>query len=138
MSLSNWYMLCIIVYIMQRVKYLSYTWKEKVAIKIGWERHGSWSILTFLCIYCCQYWSILVSPTSSNTTRILMIFLNLYHKYFFAFHSIILFYFFIFWSIMVLQNFVVFCQISTWISHRYTYIPSRLNLPPISCPTPLL
>ena len=23
------------------------------------------------------------------------------------------------------------CQISTWISHRYTYIPSLLNLPPI-------
>ena len=29
-----------------------------------------------------------------------------------------------------LQNFVVFSQTSTWISHRYIYIPSLLNLPP--------
>ena len=33
------------------------------------------------------------------------------------------------------ENFAVFCQTSTWISHRYTYIPSLLNLPPH--PTPL-
>ena len=37
-----------------------------------------------------------------------------------------------------LQNFVVFCQSSTWISHRYTYIPSLLNLSPISLPIPPL
>ena len=37
------------------------------------------------------------------------------------------FYIYIFnWRITVLQNFV-FCQTSTWISHRYTYIPSLLN-----------
>ena len=36
-----------------------------------------------------------------------------------------------------LQNFV-FSQTSTWISHRYTYIPSLLNLPPISHPIPPL
>ena len=35
------------------------------------------------------------------------------------------------WRIISLQNFV-FCQTSTWISHGYTYIPSLLNLPPIS------
>ena len=33
---------------------------------------------------------------------------------------------------------VVFCQTSTWISHRYTYIPSLLNLPPIFHPIPPL
>ena len=38
------------------------------------------------------------------------------------------------WRIIALQNFVVFCQTSTWISHRYTYILSLLNLPPISLP----
>ena len=43
-----------------------------------------------------------------------------------------------YWRIIVLQNFAVFCQISTWISHRYTYIPSLLNLPPISLPIPPL
>ena len=26
------------------------------------------------------------------------------------------------WRIIDLQNFVVFCQASTWISHRYTYV----------------
>ena len=46
--------------------------------------------------------------------------------------------FFIFfnWRIIALQNFVVFCQASTWISYRYTYVPSLLNLPPISLPIP--
>ena len=28
---------------------------------------------------------------------------------------------FFFWRIIALQNFFVFCQISTWIGHRYTY-----------------
>ena len=37
-----------------------------------------------------------------------------------------------------LKNFVAFCQTSTRISHRYTYIPCLLNLPPNSHPiTPL-
>ena len=45
------------------------------------------------------------------------------------------FFFFLFfnWRIIAFQNFV-FCQISTWVSHRYIYIPSLLNLPPISLP----
>ena len=46
--------------------------------------------------------------------------------------------FFFFWRIIALQNFVVFCQPSTWISHRYTHVPSLLNCPPISLPIPLL
>ena len=41
---------------------------------------------------------------------------------------------FFYWRIIALHNFVVFCQTSAWISHRYTYIPSLLNLCPISCP----
>ena len=46
---------------------------------------------------------------------------------------------FFYWRIIALQNFVVFCQTSTWISHRYTYIPSLLNLLPHLLPhlTPL-
>ena len=55
----------------------------------------------------------------------------------FPFQFFFLTYFFN-WKIIALQNFIVFCQISTWISHRYTYIPSLLNLPPISCPIPPL
>ena len=46
--------------------------------------------------------------------------------------------FFFNWRIIALQNFVVFCQTSTWISHRYTYIPSLLNFPLISRPIPPL
>ena len=37
-------------------------------------------------------------------------------------------YSFVNWRIIALQNFVVFCQTSTWISHRYIYILSLLNL----------
>ena len=40
------------------------------------------------------------------------------------------------WRIIALQNFVVFCQTSTWNRHSYTYIPSLLILPPISCCIP--
>ena len=35
-----------------------------------------------------------------------------------------------YWRIIALQNFAVFCHTSTWISHRYTYISSLLNLRP--------
>ena len=42
--------------------------------------------------------------------------------------------FMFYWKIIALQNFAVLCQTSTWISHRYTYVPSLLNLPFISLP----
>ena len=46
--------------------------------------------------------------------------------------------FFIFYRRMIaLQNSVVFCQPSTWMSCRCTYIPARLNLPAISRPSHL-
>ena len=56
------------------------------------------------------------------------------HLYCFCFFNL----FIVNWRIIALQNFVVFCQTSAWISHRYTYIPSLLNLPPISLPIPPL
>ena len=40
-----------------------------------------------------------------------------------------------FWRIIALQYYVGFCHASTWISHRYTYVPSLLNPPPISHPS---
>ena len=43
---------------------------------------------------------------------------------------------FVYWSIIALQNFVVFCQTSTWSSHGCTYLPTLLNLPPTSLPIP--
>ena len=42
------------------------------------------------------------------------------------------------WRIIALQNFVVFRQTSTRINHKYTYVPSLLNLPPNSLPIPPL
>ena len=33
---------------------------------------------------------------------------------------------------------ISFCHISTWISHRYTHVPSLLSLSPTSHPIPLL
>ena len=34
------------------------------------------------------------------------------------------------WRIIALQYYIGFCHISTWINHRYTCVPSLLNLPP--------
>ena len=41
--------------------------------------------------------------------------------FFFKFFKMYLFFN---WRIIASQNFVIFCQTSIWISHRYTYIPS--------------
>ena len=50
---------------------------------------------------------------------------KVYVKYFFNL--------FIFnWRIIALQCCVAFCHTSTWIIHKYIYVPSSLNLPPIS------
>ena len=38
-------------------------------------------------------------------------------------------FFFFNWRLISLQYCVGFCHISTWISHRYMYVPSLLNLP---------
>ena len=43
-----------------------------------------------------------------------------------------------YWRIIALHNFAIFCQTSTWISHRYTYIPLLLKCPPITFPIPPL
>ena len=43
--------------------------------------------------------------------------------------------YFFYWRKIALQNFFVLCQTSTWISYRYTCIPSLLKLHPIFVPT---
>ena len=52
----------------------------------------------------------------------------------FFFFNLFIFY----WRRIALQNFAVFCQTSTWIRHRYTYVPSLLKLPPLFLPIPPL
>ena len=39
------------------------------------------------------------------------------------------------WKIIALWCYAGFCHTSTWISHRYTYVPSLLNLLPTSTPS---
>ena len=95
----------------------------------------------FLCIILPQYLS------SSNILYILIIILlivtspslnwNVISMRTGNFFSFLINLFFC-WRIIDLQNFAVFCQTSTWISHRYTYIPSLLKLSPISLPIPPL
>ena len=55
-----------------------------------------------------------------------------YGKFFFFFRLLICLFFY--GRIIALQNYVVFCQTTTWISHRYTYMPFLLKLPPFSLP----
>ena len=50
--------------------------------------------------------------------------LNLGFFFFFSWYT-----FFLNWSIITIQYCAGFCHTSTWISHRYTYAPSLLNLP---------
>ena len=42
------------------------------------------------------------------------------------------------WRIVTWQYCIGFCHMSTWISHRYTYVPSLLYLPPTSQSSRLL
>ena len=42
------------------------------------------------------------------------------------------------WRIIDIQCCVGFCHTSTWINHRYTYVPSLVSLPPTSHSTPPL
>ena len=57
------------------------------------------------------------------------------------FFSWFIFLFFLFvcfifnWRIVALQHCVGFWQISSWISHRYTYVPSLLTIPPPPSPS---
>ena len=43
--------------------------------------------------------------------------------------------FYFIWRITALQYCVGFCHTSTWISHRYIYVPSLVNLPPTFHPS---
>ena len=80
----------------------------KYAIFCNWLHE----VLEIYSSYCVHQWSdpfvFLCSSPWYGCITLLLLFFNL----------------FFYWRIVALQNFVVFCQTSTWISHRYTYIPS--------------
>ena len=80
----------------------------------------------------------LISLLSEGLSRIFFSTTIWEHQFFDAQLSFCLINLFLNWRIIALQNFVSFCQTSTWISHSYTYVPSLLNLPPIFRPIPLL
>ena len=77
-------------------------------------------------------------PAFSLVQLVSVLHLKTRKVYRFFFQLFLSFLFFSFWRIIALQNFIVFCQTSTWISRRYTYIFSLLNLAPISLPIPPL
>ena len=74
---------------------------------------------------------IWISSNEVDETRFFLI-----SKKFFCLKHLTFIIFIFYWRIIALQNFALFCQTSTWISHRYTYIPSFLKLLPISLPIP--
>ena len=99
-------------------------------LAILWNSEFTWVYISFSPLPCI---SLLFSAICKASLYNQFAFLH------FFFLGMIFFNLFIFyWRITALQNFAVFCQTSTWISHRYTYIPSVLNLPPISLPIPPL
>ena len=63
--------------------------------------------------------------------------LNLLFNNFLSADSYVSSIYFFDWRMIALQYCDSFCHTSAWISHRYTYVPSLLNLPPASHVLPL-
>ena len=82
----------------------------------------------------CGWTMVTINGPESWKTGFMPIFLFCF--FLFVFFFTVFLNLFFYWRIIALENFFVFCQTSTWISHRYTYIPSLFKLPPISLPTP--
>ena len=77
-----------------------------------------------------MYNIILISPAQQIDSVIHIIFhtlsLTVYHRMFWGFLNLFIFS----WRIMALQYSVGFWQTSVLVSHKFTYVPSLLKLPP--------
>ena len=110
-----------------------------------WEAQRRW-LYNGKMIYSTGWWnnylcthSILgcVSKKSKNITSERYVHFNGSSSIIYFFGSLIFFKInsFFKWRIIALQNFVVFCQTSTRISHKYTYIPPRWTSLPSPSPS---
>ena len=80
--------------------------------------------------------AVILEPKKIKSVTVYIVSPSICHEVMGPDAMILVFFLINFFSLKDLQNFVVFCQTSTWISHRYTYIPSLLSVPPIPLPTP--
>ena len=92
--------------------------KQSLNVSLHWDKHAIF--LSFLKVLFCSSFNI-PGQLESHFFKCHQI----YNPLLYFFLKLIYFY----WRIVALQNFAVFCETSTWISHRYTYIPSLLKLP---------
>ena len=111
----------------------SYSWHFCIIGKVLFLNLKNW--IRHLDDIFVALWRILFSSVNSQSSLDPEPAVQCCWVFFVVFVTLHCFFFYLFnWRIVALQNFVVFCQTSTWISHRYIYIPSLLNLPPH--PTP--
>ena len=137
------------------------TWNESI---FGYFQMEWFKACVSLLIYCLDYLSIIVSGVLMPSTILLLLsispfmiaisissyielhpyWVNIHLQFLYLLHGLIplfllfLINLFFYWRIIAVQNFVAFCQSSTWVSQRYRYIPSLLNLSSISlCIPPL-
>ena len=92
-------------------------------------------ILVYLAGSFSCYWHLIfiwyICYSSCTTTETLSVKV---HLYLYVYFNVFIFN----WRIIALQYCLGFCHTSTWIRHRYTYVPSLLTLSPTSHPSELL
>ena len=90
-------------------------------------------ILVYLAGSFSCYWHLIfiwyICYSSCTTTETLSVKV---HLYLYVYFNVFIFN----WRIIALQYCLGFCHTSTWIHHRYTYVPSLLTLSPTSHPFP--